>query len=375
MRVLHITPCLAVGGLEKVVVELCAASWPNDIQVLCASLAPKGELAAQLPRGDADFTGAEQVRHRFLDGPTLRQLRRFCRAQQIDLLHAHNHKANQYGALLSLLTGCPLVVTVHGRGGTGPSPWRHRFLYRLLLRMARQIVAVSADTRQKLITRNRLPATGIRTIINGVDTSRFSPATPATVATLRQQCGLPPDAFIIGSVGRLAAEKNYPLLVQAVALLRQQGVNAHLAIVGEGTTRHAIEQALATTGLQQHCSLPGARFDIVEWMRCFDLFTLSSDTEGTAITLLEAMACGLTVVATDVGGNREVVNPPSGGLLVPPRDAAALAAAFLQLHQQPATRAAMGQAGRARIVEHYSRERMIQAYADLYHEVLPARSR
>lgn len=370
MRVFQLAYSLDVGGLEQMVVQLCRGLLRRNVECEVGCLSHAGPLAELLPEPLA-WIGQCKPAHRFLDAGTLVRLCRYLRQRRISVLHTHNPSAHLYGALVSATLGVPHLHTVHGRGNRDSYPKNRSRLRRLLTWKTNRVIAVSRDVESVLLQRDRLPRRKVSLIPNGTDTDRFVPvSSTAARAALRRKFGIPQDAFVLGSVGRLAPEKNYPLLVKAFTEFYRAGIHAHLVIVGDGPTRHDLQRAVALTPEPHRCSLPGKRLDVADWLQCFDLFVLPSDTEGTAVTLLEAMSCGIAVVATDVGGNREVVAPPRCGLIVPPNDAAALTAAFRSLYERPEQRLLMGEEARHRVLAHYSLEQMVEKYCDLYNTLL-----
>lgn len=178
--------------------------------------------------------------------------------------------------------------------------------------------------------------------------------------------------FVIGTVGRMQAVKDPLNLVEAFLHLRRSrpdlAPRVRLAMVGDGALREPVEARLRDGGAREAASLPGAREDVAEQLRAFDLFVLPSKAEGISNTILEAMATGLPVVATRVGGNPELVEEGRTGLLVPPSDPAALAAAFARYAENPGLVAEHGAAGRARARAEFSLDRMVARYTALYDE-------
>ena len=228
--------------------------------------------------------------------------------------------------------------------------------------------------------RNELvPQAKVSTILNGIDMSAFAPAAErhdapqAARGDLRRKYQLPENAFIIGSVGRLSWEKDYEMLVRAFARLKPDMPDAVLVLVGDGASRDAIAQEAARCGAGGEVRLAGVQRQVADWLRLMDVFCLSSVTEGTSISLLEACACGLPAVVTRVGGNPEIVHDGRTGLTVPARDEVQMADAILQLYHDPARRSRFGAAAREHVMRHYSLETMVAAYLDVYRNVLAHR--
>ncbi len=208
----------------------------------------------------------------------------------------------------------------------------------------------------------------MRTIPNGIDLSRFHPDAEARAA-VRAELGVPADAFVVGTVGRLAPEKDQALLMRAVAPLLDE--NLRLVIVGDGMERAALDAQAAALGERaRFVHLPGARKDVPRFLAAFDVFALSSVTEGLPLVIPEAMATALPVISTAVGGIPGVVAEGETGFLVPPGDEAALRDRVARLAAERALGEKFGARGRALALALYSAERMVRDYLALYHEVL-----
>jgi len=267
-------------------------------------------------------------------------------------------------------------VRIHGEHGwdvadlVGTNRRLHR-LRRLMRRFVHRQIALSAPTHRYLAERVGVPAGRISEICNGVDVDRFRPATDRT--SLRARLELsdgPVDGFLVGAIGRLAAVKNLPLLLHAFALARTRSADfdraARLVLVGDGPEHAMLRALVSELGLVEHCRFTGARDDVPQWLQALDLLCLPSLAEGISNAILEAMASGVPVVATDVGGNRELIRHGETGWLVPSGDAGALAARLLAGFADRRTLEQAGCAARRLAVTQFSLERMIGAYHQLY---------
>jgi len=259
----------------------------------------------------------------------------------------------------------------HGRdvgdfdGGNRKNQWNRR----LMRPFVQQWVALSHDLASTLTGPVGIPSTRVQRICNGVDSDRFRPAGAARAAI----SGCPftdSRLWLVGTVGRMQAVKNqldlaraFVKVLAAAPALRER---LRLVMVGDGPLRAQAAALLAQAGVADLAWLPGERADVPEVMRGLDCFVLPSLAEGISNTILEAMASGLPVLATAVGGNPDLVAAGRTGLLVPAGDDAALAAALLQLAADPAATAAMGRAGRVRVEQEFSLQVMVAAYQSLY---------
>ncbi|HEV2219560.1 MAG TPA: glycosyltransferase, partial [Casimicrobiaceae bacterium] len=268
-------------------------------------------------------------------------------------------------------------VRIHGEHGrdVGDLDGTNR-TYRWVRRVHRpfvtQYVALSQDLERYLQDSIGVPASRIQRIINGVDTQAF---TPAAVRLPIPGCPFAgPDTFVFGTVGRLQAVKNQGLLARAFVRLLEMAPDlrnrARLVVIGEGPTRVEVARVLADANLSALAWLPGGRDDVAQALRSFDAFVLPSLAEGISNTILEAMASGLPVIATRVGGNAELVDDGATGALVPSGDVEVLAQTMLRYARDPELAVAHGRAGRARAERLFSLDAMVGQYTGLYDRLL-----
>ena len=250
------------------------------------------------------------------------------------------------------------------------APWRIRLRLRTLRRrvewaLADRVIVVGNIVKDRLIRERGLSERRCVVIPNGVDATRFSP-TKGLGNSTRERLGIRTE-FVVGSVGRLAGEKAYDRLIRAVARLKQEDVC--LLLVGDGPVRSALEAEASRLGITDRVRFVGWQEDVNAFLNAMDVFALSSDFEALPFSALEAMAAGLPVVATDVGGVREAVLDGETGYIVPQGDEDALADRIDCLLADSTLRKQMGRAGRDRVGHHFSFDRMIRKTFDVYNQV------
>jgi len=366
-RVVQVIPSLQVGGLQKTVVRLVHHFGPR-IEHLVLTPAGDGPLRTTFPEGVPVLSMAE----RRLSGKW-NALGMACifRAYRPDIVHARNWTCID-AIVGARLAAVPIVIHgEHGREASDPEG-RNRFRRRArrwLSPLITRFVPVSRDLSRWLVNEVGIPAEKVTQIYNGVDTEAF---TPGTRDSARLALGIPDDCLVIGTVGRLDPVKDHHGLVQA---FRQVAESRHclLFIVGGGPGRPELERLLRATGLGDRVRLLGERHDVSLILPALDIFTLPSLGEGTSNAILEAMATGLPVVATRVGGNPELVEDGISGTLVEPRSSDALARGFRCYLDDPALIRKHGAAGRRRALKDFSLDRMLAAYEALYATVLTSR--
>lgn len=361
IKILHVSFSLLTGGLESIIVDLVRSGPAAGYTCAAAVLEGSGAPAQRIRE-----LGCAVVRlgkRPGLDIKVVFRLAGLIRQMGSQVVHAHNEGAALYAALAGLLTRTPVICTRHGASFGLDTLW----LRRVVGRLCKVTVCVSADVLNMAQERDRLPSQKLRLIYNGIDTSRFAPNAQAR-HKVRHDLDISEDQPVVISVGRLAPEKAYHDLLTAVA-----GLPVRLLLVGDGPERAALSQKARELGLDPSSIFLGERGDISELLNGADVFCLSSLSEGVSMALLEAMASGLPAVATHVGGNPEVVLPQETGLLTPSGDPQALAETLGKVLGQDQRAVAWGQAGRRRVQQNFSLQAMVQGYADLYQELSTSR--
>jgi glycosyltransferase involved in cell wall biosynthesis len=211
----------------------------------------------------------------------------------------------------------------------------------------------------------------IQVIENGIDVAQYRPSHDRSA--LRRKLGLTPDRRYVANVARLHPVKDQATLVRAFSMVAATHAEVDLLLVGDGPERGRLQALVTEMGLVTRVNFLGVRSDVPDILRAADLFALTSVSEAASLTLLEAMAAGLPVVVTDVGGNPEIVRDGQEGLLVPRGDAEKTAAALLRLLRNPNEAESLGQAGARRVQERYRLERTIESYGELYERLSPQR--
>jgi sugar transferase (PEP-CTERM/EpsH1 system associated) len=367
--IVHVIPTLRVGGLEKVVVRLAEYFAPRMRQAVVAP-APTGPVSQLFP---AEVTVVAMADQRRPDRWNALRMARLFRTLRPDIVHTRNWTCID-AIVAARLAGVPIVIHgEHGREATDPEGRNvgRRRIRRLLAPMVTEFVAVSQDLARWLIEEVRIPARKVRTIYNGVDTCRFSSDSRDSA---RRALGIADQSVAFGTVGRLDPVKDHVGLLRAFAHMSADP-RALLYIVGDGPCRSEAEAMVRALGLTRRVRLLGDRQDVPEILPGIDVFVLPSLGEGMSNTILEAMATGLPVVATRVGGNPELVVHEVTGLLVEPRSTDSLVTALSRYVEDPGLRAAHGRAARHRAESEFGLRRMLSAYDDLYARHLAARNR
>ncbi len=359
LRVCHVSLGLCTGGMERLLVEFARCHDPKRYELHFVALHNLGQPAEDVRAAGCQVHLLPDRRGK--PWSQWRELVRFLKQLQPDIVHTHNAYPHLYGTLAARWCRTPVVVnTRHGRriGNT----WKARTLFWAAGLLADRIVAVSEDSAQLCRTEVSLPSGRVSRIWNGIDLSRFTFRGPA-----REPVAI--------SVARLSPEKDFPTLIKAVALAAEVVPELKLKIVGDGPERPRLEQLIAELGQGSRIELLGERQDVPDLLATAGFYATATLTEGISLTLLEAMACGLPVLATHVGGNPEIVEEARTGFLVPSANVDALAAALIRMvHSQPLW-PELGRQGRLRVEQHFTNTLMVSSYEALYQDLLAVKNK
>jgi glycosyltransferase involved in cell wall biosynthesis len=366
LRVLTLVDALAAaGGAERLAIQLALKLDPARFdRFVCATRYWKRAAFLDELR-EAGVPVVQLERRSKLDLLVWRRLLALLRDERIDVVHAHKFGSNFWGALLGPLAGVPVVIA-HEHSWSFEGQLLRRLIDRhVIARRATAIVAVSSEDRRRMIEIEHIPAGMIHTIPNGI------PPLPSRQGDVRAELGIPATAPVIGTVSVIRHEKALEVFVDAAGLLREDfpGLRALIAADGPAEARTALEARIAERGLEDVVLLLGRRPDVPDVVAAFDLAVICSDFEGCPLSVIEYMAAGKAVVATRVGGLPALVEEDVSGLLVPPRNAEALAGAVGRLLRDPERRARMGEAGRERQQREYDETVMLRRFEELYEQL------
>jgi glycosyltransferase involved in cell wall biosynthesis len=361
-RVLQVVLSLTPGGTERLVVEICRRLAPEFGVAVCC-LDAEGEWAVDLQARGIEVTALH--RRPGFRPQVGRAIAQLARERQIDVLHCHQYSPFVYGRLASMWDRhLKIVYTEHGRLSDAPPTWKRRLVNPWLSRFDGSIVAVSHELRDYMIDA-RFPPGRVQVVHNGVEPADLPSREDRRRA--RQQLGLDDRAFVVATVARLDPVKDLMTLFEAFAAVRRQAPSAQLLVVGDGPERDRLTARAAQPDLAGAVHMAGYRSDVRALLPAADVYASSSISEGVSITILEAMAAGIPVVATAVGGTPEVLPDASaGGILVPCRNPERLAEAIASLALDQRQRTAMAVAGRRRLERSFTIDRMVDDYARLY---------
>jgi glycosyltransferase involved in cell wall biosynthesis len=367
VTIVHVVDSLAPGGLENGVVNVACRIHEGGFLIGAACLRLRGEFSVRMP--DPERVAVMGKGDGF-SWSAVRALRRYLRESNADLVHTHNLGTLIYAVLAT--GGGRTHPIVHGEHGQlqAPDLTRKRLLQRRwLFPLCRSVHTVSGGLRDHFVDLGLDPHRRIVVTPNGVDCERFRPVDDSNAAKVA--LGLPPDGLVVGIVGRLVALKRHELLFEALERLAASVPMLHLLVVGDGgADRESLIRAMETHPQAERLHWLGHRDDLERCYPAMDLLAAPSEVEGLSNAVLEAMACGVPVLAHRACGNAEVIRDREDGFLAEIRNGEGLADQIADLFGTPDKLRRAGRAARLAVYERFSMEAMVDRYRQLYSEAL-----
>lgn len=358
-RVLQVVLSLNPGGTERLVLDL-AERLHSDVPMMICCIDQVGAWGEE-----ARSKGIEVVALERTPGfhPAIgRAIARAAVRHGATIVHAHHYSPFVYSCIAQLWRpGVKLVFTEHGRASDAPPSAKRRTVNLLLGKLPHRVFAVSNELKAHLVAEGFARDT-VDVIYNGINVGRLPD--PALRKRIREDLSLSEHDLLIGTIGRLDPVKDFETLIRAMAEL-PSSMRTALIIVGDGAERERLQQAAKSLPDQSRVRLLGHRDDARQWLAGCDVYVNSSISEGVSLTILEAMAASLPIIATRVGGTPEVVDE-SSARLVPSRNPSAIAAALFALAEDAELRRRMGRFARQRVETHFTVERMVKEYQAVY---------
>jgi glycosyltransferase involved in cell wall biosynthesis len=371
VRVLKFITNFYIGGTERQFMVLGRGLDRSRFDVRAACLRREGPFLAAMEEEGIPVS-EHRIGRLYHPGTLARQWQfgAMLRAERIQIVHTYGFYPNIFAIAPARAAGVPVIIAAIRDIGDIWTPAQRR-LQKTLCRLAHAVAVNAEAVRRRLIDEGYDPRR-LHVIENGIDVSRFRGGLPT--GRLHRELGLPPETPLIGVVSRLNRDKGISHLLRAAAALRPLHPRARFLLMGDGPARGALQQEARALGLEDHVLFLGFRTDVAEILPELTVSVLPSLSEAMSNVVLESMAAERPVVVTRVGGLPEVVHDGVHGFLVAPGDPAALARATASLLDDPARAEAMGRAGRRRIVQEFSRERMIERTQRLYESLLEERA-
>ncbi|REE57520.1 glycosyltransferase involved in cell wall biosynthesis [Paenibacillus taihuensis] len=364
-KILFIITGLDHAGAEMQVIELARGLVLNGWSVKIISLI-KPTISVEKLNAEGILIDTLDMEKGVPDPRAIWQLRKLIKAYKPDIVHSHMIHANLLTRITRLFTRMPVLIsTAHNTNEGGKV---RMMMYRLTDSLCNLMTNVSQDAVDSFIQKGASTRNKLIFVPNGINLKRFKKNAEAS-ESLRQELGLK-DEFIWLAVGRLCEAKDYPTLLRSFNQVVKQNSHCQLLIVGDGVDRHMLEEMSSSLGLDDKIRFLGIREDIPRIMNASDAYVMSSLWEGMPMVLLEASACELPMVATDVGGNREVVKEGISGYLARASDSDHLAERMMKLMSlSTKDRDHMGEKAREYVMKHYEMDAIIAKWEALYHQL------
>jgi glycosyltransferase involved in cell wall biosynthesis len=368
INILHIYQNSKIGGVQQQLLSLLKAYNRERFNPIFCCLGPKQEMGKEIEGIGIEFISLNKLRYnRFSPGIVL-ELHRLMKIKQIHVVRTHRYRSNLYGRLAAFSSGVPVIIaSVHDNYRTDKRPNR-RIMNRILSKITDKIVAVSEDVKEDIIRYDRIDPSKLQVIPNGIDVERFNPE--KNTSNIRKEFPLEEDDIVIGFIGRIVPAKGLEYLLNALPYLKEEFKSIKLLIIGEGSLVEKLKEKAKKNNIFDNILFTGVRRDIPEILASIDIFVMPSTAEGLPNSLLEAMAMGKPVVATEVGGIPELIKNGRSGLLVPPKNPEALATAIRDLISNDQLAAKMGQAARNFVMNNHSIVKIAQKWQTLYLSIL-----
>jgi glycosyltransferase involved in cell wall biosynthesis len=367
-NILHVIDTCGPGGAETVFLELAkgldASRWRSFVAIPGTGWVYDTLVAHGFDPIITPLQRAFDVRY-------LVALCGAVRRHRIDLIQTHLFGAGVYGALAGLLCGVPVISTFHGRPDLSENGKYRAAKFGIMRRGVTKVVFVSESLRQFFLSAGDLKADRTTVISDGIDVSVFAPRRDTS---LRRELGVGDGEVLVGAVGNLRPAKSYDVLLRAAALLHRQALPYRFVVVGDaqGPLYQDLLALRDQLGLGSMVTFTGFKSGVHDVMNNLDLYASTSSSEGFSLSVVQAMACGVPVVATKSGGPEEIITHDVDGLLVDTDSPEQVAQALQRLGTEPATRGRFTQAGRKAVETRFTLTHMVHSYEHLYHQCLRA---
>ncbi len=363
---MHITFDMRIGGTEMVIKNILDGSDTNlfTMTILCIE-SPLGPFAEDLKKDNIRFF--ELARQPGFDINLIKKIRCIIKNNNIDIIHCHQYTPWVYGVIGAAFTKTRVLFTEHGRFYPDSSTWKRKLVNPILNLFTDQVTAISKATQQALVEFENINETSIDVVYNGITPLAV---VQSDVEKLRIELSIAESHNILGTIARFDPIKNHIMMLKAFALVLEQQPNTTLIIVGDGEERENIEACIKQQNLAQNVILTGYQTKPHNYLALMDIYLLSSFSEGTSMTLLEAMSLGKPCVVTNAGGNPEIVIDGENGFVTPNDNAQKFAQGITNILESTVTTHQFGQASKSRFDSYFSEINMNIKYHYLYNQVI-----
>lgn len=365
-KILIVVDHLGEGGAQRQIIEFLKFADRSHFDITVVNLdAAYNTIGKEIE--ELGYRVIELKHSGFLNFSTFTSLIRICREEKPDIVHTYLFTADCYGRLAAKIAGVKVVICAM-RAVDKWKKWYHIAADWFLTLFTDKVTVNAEAIKSFLIKTEKFPPEKIVTIYNGIDLSRFNKLRPSE--DVKNELQIPQDAFVVGMVGRLDTQKDYPAYFSAAEKVLEKDNNTYFLAVGGGPLLQSLKSKVSISKLKDRVMFTGVRRDALDLMNAMDVGVLSSHYEGCPNVVMEFMACLKPVVASDVGGCKELIMDGETGFIVPENDPKALAERIIELLGNKDLRQQMGQKGRVRIEAHFTSQEMARKTEKLYVELL-----
>ncbi len=364
-KILHLTYDMRIGGTEQVIKNLVEGMDHSlfDVSILCIEqpIGPFGEMLIEQGIKIDSF-----ARQDGFDTNLIKNIRRYIKTNKIDVLHCHQYTPWVYGVLAAAFTKTKVIFTEHGRFYPDSSSWKRKLVNPILVSFTDHITAISKATKQALADFEYIPLKKVDVVYNGIAELKVD---KKISNDLRSEYKIPDDAIIFGTIARLDPIKNQTMMLRSFHLLLKQQPNSYLLIVGDGEERGKLEELVDELAIRKNVIFTGYISKPANHLQLMDIFLLPSLSEGTSMTLLEAMSIGKPCAVTNAGGNPEIILHEKNGLVSENDNMAAFSESLIALTNETELLKYYSGHARERFISHFHANKMVAQYSDIYKQL------
>ena len=370
-RVLYIFATLPIGGAEEHLKTVVLNLKPYGFTPVVCCIGDKGVIGEEIEAAGVSVITLEKMKGKGFDPMIIKDISTLIKREGIDIVHTHLYHANMYGRSAALAARVPVVATEHNVYKSYKK--KRSIINRLLAKKTDKMIAVSRAVKDEICARDSIAPAKVEVIYNGIEVDRFKVPSAEEKSAARVKLALDPKAPVIGTISRLSKQKGHTFLLKAFAELLASFPDLRLLIVGSGPLDEELRSEARELAIEENIIFTGARRDVPEVLKAIDIFAMPSLWEGFPVSLLEAFATGLPVVATPVGGVADAIERNLSGLLVEPEDVQGLKYALTKLLEDKEFAASLGKEARAVVEDRFSVTTMLDSMTSLYKDILEKR--
>lgn len=366
LNILHVISKLPIGGVENQLLMVLKNYDRRRFFPFVCSLSDKGDIGKEIEDLGVEVYCLNKLKHTF-DWTMVKDIYHFIKKKNIKIVRTHQYHANLYGRLAAKLAKVPCIVASVHNVYTMDRKFHRRIMNKFLSRFSDKVVAVSETVKKDILKYDGLHEDEIMVIYNGIDTDSF---VNRDGNAIRKELGIPSDVPVIGTVGRLTPQKGQKCLIEAISRMKEKFTEIMLLIVGEGPIKDELKDYVNTLNINKNVIFTGSRRDVPALLSAMDIFVLPSFWEGLPNALIEAMASGKPIIASDLPPVREIFDSEKVGVIVPVRDSTAISSSIESLLNNKSRSETLGKFAKERAFSQFDIKTAVERYTSLFENIL-----